>query len=342
MSIDNIDSSNEDIDYGLSIAEMLESGDPDLVEYAEQLKAEDGDKSAESADEPDATQSVETDEPKVEDDAVIETEKAVTEDNPDGISSRNGKHIIPYAELETTRQNLAEATRNLQSEKLLAEQSKVEIEKLHRQIELAKSKGVELPILPEDEEITDEALEELADISPEMGVLGRKMKMLLENHKAQTVNVDNAAQDVRTQNNESQYDPSTVQEQIAANPAIQAIMQDPQLSNLAIEIEKDLVDDPRYTSLDKRYAEVVKRVGGAKGIDFVAKYGPGATGGNPAKAPHEQSPLTPHSLSDIPSSSNANNAGKTSQEVLAEQSPEALLDSMEGMSMEQIEALIAG
>lgn len=343
MSVDNFDGSGNNDEYGLSIDEMLASGDPDLIELGKEMQAEMGNPVDKPADENDATQGVETDQADVnEKPTEPEQEQARDDAKADGVFANDGKNIIPYKVLETTRTDLAEAQRNLQAEKQLADQHKAEIEKLNRQIELAKTKGVELPILPEDEEITDDMLEELADISPEMGVLGRKMKALLDSQKTQSVAVANAQQAVQTQQQTTDYEPSVVQQHIAANPAISAIMQDPKLSKLAIEIEKDLVDDPQYASLDKRYAEVAKRVGGAKGIDFAAKYGAASIGGNANLAPHEQSPTTPHSLSDIPSSSISSSAGKTPQEVLAEQSPEGLHSAMEGMSMEQIEALLAG
>lgn len=331
MSIDNQKEEAPDVN-SLSYEELLNSDDPELAEIArQQLGLSDGEESK-SADEDDATQSVEQPAEKQEQAEQVPAQEQEQEQKQEfvhGVYDKSGKNILPYEELATTRRKASDLQAQL-------EKSNAEAEKLRRQVELATKKGIDLPTLPEDEKLTDEMLQEMEEISPELGIMARKLRFMVDKAETQSQQLADANKEVdKLESNDDSvagYARSDIQTAIANNPAISGVMKDPKLSQLAISIEKTLSDDPQYTSLEARYHEVVKRLGGATGRNIFAEYG------MQGSAPKATIPKTPHSMSDLASS--APTSGRTEQEVLSELSDSELQKRMDSMSIEQIEELM--
>ena len=322
MSIDNQVDGAVDPD-GISYEEMLKDDDPEIRAIAQEMM--DGDNpqtNTKPAIEDDATQGVDTvnaqsDELNTEVDNDVELPKAAF---VDGVHDKSGKNILPYAELENARRSAADNKASLAT-------ATAELNKLKRQLDLAGEKGIEMPTLPEDEVITPEVLSELEDISPEFGMLARKVKMLTE----QVASKDVAVQEAATVADATAHSQQEIDLAFKGNPALGAIMNDPNQAPIAMAIEAQLAKDPRYASLDARYLETARRVGGAVGEDLLTKHGMSTV------APNDI-PKTPQSMSDIASS--ANLKGKTTKEMLSEMPEHELANNMENMSLAQLEALM--
>lgn len=357
MTIEDIDNSES---TELTVDDMLNSGDPVLIEMAKELSGQTVSEepakqqessepkgSDESAEKNDATQSGED-----ETQAPAQTTQPITEQpRIDGVLTKDGKHVLPFAELENARSQAKQFKEQLDAQQQEMDSLRSDREKIQRQLQLAQEKGVELPKLPEDELITDEMVSELEDVSPELAVLARKVKYFQEREASQAQAMQKTEQQAanaqRVQEAAEQQgaapDDTVVKQAIQANQALVEIIKNPDMFKYAQEVEARLSNDPAFESLDKRYAEVVKRVGGVYGIDFAEKYGPQVVGAPASKqpskkpAPNLQEDL-PHSLSELQSTSET--ASKTTQEVLADMSPERLNESLEKMSNKDIEALL--
>jgi len=346
----------ENEEYGdqgfLSIQEMLDSGDPTLIEYAKSQQADAAQPTDESAENTDATQGVEVDDTD-NDTTVIDDEHAQqAESDPDtnpeqeqpidGVYAKDGKNIMPFSVVEQARREAQEARQQLQQLQEQQAQQQATHDKLTRQFELAREKGVELPVLPEDEQLTDEQIAELEDIGPEFGILARQMRLMSQKLQATGQQVDAAQSAVDTQqttHTTPSHGPEFYESQAAVtrNAAIQEILGDPNMKAMAVQIEASLLNDPQYASLDARYAEVAKRVGGALGIDFGQKYGQHTVTAH-QKAPNSV-PATPQSMSDMPNADFAQ-TGTTATEAYAGQSDAQLHESLTNMSQAQIEQMM--
>lgn len=344
------------VDDGLlTIEEMLASGDPDLIALANAQLAENGTPApTESAENTDATQSVESVD-NTNDSQMppsdVETPVTTSPENHtrvDGVYTKDEKNIMPFSVVEDSRRETKEVKTQLQS--VLDEKGELEsqLTKLQRQLDLAAQQGITLPTLPEDEQISDEDLKELEDISPEFARVARQTRYL----RGQLEETNKRASDLQAsappQSPSGQPDSSSevsnefleAQAAVSRNPAIQEILSRPDMKGVAISIEQSLMNEPQYAnSLDARYAEVAKRVGGAFGIDFGQKYG-AKTVTAYQSAPGSQPP-TPESMSDMPNA-DLPQPGITAAEVYAGKSDAQLHDDLGNMSAEQIENLVQG
>lgn len=373
MSFEDNDATVDDGE--LSIDDMLQSDDPTLVAMAQELQggaamaepnaepnAEPTEEDTpnpddESADKPDATQSGEEEEAGSEAAETAQSDKPADEEEApiDGVLTRDGKRVIPFSELESARQRAQSAeAQNRELEQRINDTNET-LEKFKRQFALAEKKGVELPTLPEDEQITDEMINELEDISPEMAVIARKFNHVLEQQAQASTPAANATTDDNAGQPDVMGEPTQQQvtDAINGNLAMREIINNEQMFAIAKHVEASLANDPNYESLDVRYAETVKRVGGALGIDFAAKYDPSVIGqkAEPPTPPAEPGVSTkskpkapdintdlPQSVSEIPTSSDT--SGKSTEQILADQNPDALHDSLENMNAKQIESLL--
>lgn len=339
----------ENEEYGdqgfLSTQEMLDSGDPTLVEYAKTLQANDGQSTNESAVNTDATQSGEVEDLDNSDTSINEDELQDDEPEPsvDGVYAKDGKNIMPFSVVESARREAQEARQQLQELQEQQTQQQAIQDKLTRQLELARDKGVELPVLPEDEQITDEQIADLEDIGPEFGILARQLRLMsqkLQSTDSEIVAAKNAVHNTQhapTDTPEQGSEFYEAQAAVTRNAAIQEILANPSMKAMAVQIENSLLNDPQFSSLDARYAEVAKRVGGALGVDFGQKYGVHTV------TAHQQAPnsipATPQSMSDMPNA-DFSQTGKSSTEVYAGRSDVQLHDDLANMSQASIEELM--
>lgn len=338
------------VDDGLlTIEEMLASGDPDLIELANAQLADNGTPApTESVEKTNATQSVDSDDtndsqmpPSDVETPVITPPESHT--RVDGIHTKDEKNIMPYSVVEDARRETKEAKTQLQS--VLNEKGELESQmtKLQRQLDLAAQQGITLPTLPEDEKISDEDLKELEDISPEFARVGRQLKFVREkmeenNQRERDLQASKPPQSPSDNGDEASNEFLEAQAAVSRNPAIQEILSHPDMKGVAISIEQSLMNEPQYaSSLDARYAEVAKRVGGAFGIDFGQKYGAKAVTAYQS-APGSQPP-TPESMSDMPNA-DLPQPGTTAAQVYAGKSDAQLHDDLGKMSAEQIEILV--
>lgn len=320
----------------LSTQEMLDSGDPVLVEYAKSLEGGQA-PITESAEETDATQSVEVAEekPPVED-VVQNTDE---QEAVDGVYAKDGKNIMPFSVVEDARRQAREASERLQAMEDENAGLQATHDKLTRQLQLAQEKGVQLPTLPEDEKITDEQISELEEIGPEFGVMARQLRLLNEKMAENSNDVASAAKAAKPAAPAQTPEYQEASQAVNRNPAIQEILGNPHMKSAAVSIEQSLMNDSRYSSLDARYAEVAKRVGGAFGVDFGAKYGRHTIQHN-AGVP-DPIPASPESLSELPNADFAQ-TGRSTTEVFASKSEAELSEDLSRMSQAQIEEMMGG
>lgn len=304
----------------LSREEMLATGDPDLIEMANEMTAS-TDESA--LPEQHATQSVEDDsasehESAQHDDVDRETDVNADDDagndddTPLGVSDKHGKRVLPYEELASTRQERDQYKQQLKSEQERLTALQAQHEKLTQQLELAQQQGIELPKLIQDQEITDEVIAELEDVSPEMAMIAKKMQYNERLQKQQAGEVQTAQQNVDsahsdTGNSQHGYAQADVNAAIKATPGIDQILADPAAKEMAIAIERQLANSGRYDSLTDRYAEVVRRTGAAMGKNFLPK--------GVKTPPQNDTPDLPESISDMANASRTSLGGRNTDDM---------------------------
>ncbi|EMW7171671.1 hypothetical protein ABV540_003763 [Vibrio fluvialis] len=273
--------------------------------------------------------------------------KFYLEVNPDNteILGKDGKHAIPYAVLERSRQ---EGTRSrAEIEELRAELEQVrpkaqKVELLARQLEEA---GITPDKLP-DELLNDpEALEAIQN---ELGgTAGQLLTALVKRVQSQSQQSNAQAQE---------HDASPVDDALARDDLKELNnwqASDPDRWAVAIAIDNTLKNDPAFNTLPlaDRFVEVQRRVKASFNDPVEAsiqeqkqgKETPPAQGqdGEPqGKAPAaEQQTQIPNSPSRLGGTSTDTEAG--AHAALASQDPFALEKALEGMSPDAIEAFLA-
>ena len=259
------------------------------------------------------------------------------QEQPAGVASRDGKHIIPYTELSTTRERALRAEAML--EQVMAENAA---------LKSGNSAGAAGAV-----EVDEETLSALREDSPETASLVEKLinanRQLSESAKA---NAQAEAQDQVEQRVQQQV---STEDAIAAIPKLVHVRTNDRAAYTEIaQIDTTLAGQPRWQgkSLQERFEAAVRMYEAVNG-DIAL---PGQKQAQPNTPASQQQPANtaarvdaaiakaqaadagPSTLSDIPGGEPAANSH---QDALAQLSEAAILDRFMSMSPDQIEAELA-
>ena len=328
----------------MNIDEILESGDPEameaLLDQMSTVEDSEGALLSVEHDEQVEEKSVATDAKSDDTPAAVDEQKAApkAEEEPtspsDVLMSKDGKHQIPYSVLENARTQAQEF--RTQAEQFAAEKTALETQLAENQ-RLLDLRSTQLSTnniapkeLPENVKYSEE---QLAALEEEYGELGA---LQVANYRQ--LQAMQARQQPAAEHNPAPSTADPVETAIQANTDLSAWRSsDPDRFDFAVSVDNTLKGDPNFAtkSMGERFAEVARRTKAAFGdpltpVDAQAK----------ANAAIEAAtPTTPSSLSDVGASTP--DAEKTLVQRLAEQNPDDLMASMEGMTDDQIDALLA-
>lgn len=190
---------------------------------------------------------------------VVPAAKQDEEKQPDGVATKDGKHIIPYSVLQADRERARRAEEELaETKRQLAE------------LAAKASQGVKdgEPAAPKQaDDLSDEDLEALKEDFPTVykGIMA--MKKQAEMLEAQLKPVQETVQQQEQAAQRTQAD--LVQEAIDATPKLAHIKaQDHEAFELAKQFDNTLKSSPQWAgkTLEERFAKVVEMVESANGV----------------------------------------------------------------------------
>lgn len=310
-----------------------EATDQALESGSEQLTV---DKIVGKADEPaPAAATTEDDKPEVKADEAKPAETPA-EEKPDGILTKDGKHVIPYSQLESARQRAAtaEALAKTQAEELAAKTAELE----------AAKAGKTAPESVDAEMLTEEELAALETDSPTLAKVIRAQQASLRRLQDEVKTVSTAqASQAATREAEVKSD---LQSAIDANPTLATwqTAEDQTMWEEAARIDRMLRESPKYAnaSFEERFAKVVEMTQVAQGVAPERKETPSLTpeqirAAAAAKLAESSKGKRPLSISDIPGGAPPAVDEKAKVE---EMSPVALGQMFLGMTSEQRDAYL--
>lgn len=241
-----------------------------------------------------------------------QTTDAVTNDEqePQGIATKDGKHVIPYSVLKSERDRAAQAERQLQ-------ETLARVEELQRQVANAaktgaKDDGEGARTTPHDT-TEDVSPEDLAFLEEEFPTVAKALKVALA--KASALEAKLTPVEDRLKNDEQaeqQRRAMTVQEAIDANPKLAHIQaSDPDAFAVAQQFDSLLRNQAAWADkpLAERFAKVIDMVEAANGPINVPGHTTQAKAAAPQANLREQAaaavaarakPAVPTSLSQFP------------------------------------------
>lgn len=198
---------------------------------------------------------LESQEQSVEGDTASEEAPELTDDKPaDGVATKDGKNIIPFAVLDATRANLSKAEEKAQAEANARIEAEAQVTALSAQIaalQAGKSEGVKI------DAISEEDLVELESEMPEVGKTLREQQAMITK-----LNEQLQLQAQQTQEVKAESLVSVVQSAIDANPKLAYLQtQDAKAYEAAKRIDRTLREDPAFAdlSLEERFSKVIER-----------------------------------------------------------------------------------
>lgn len=327
--IDIGDYSEEEMDA------ILESGDPDLIEAFlsgngkvepaddDQVLDDDSDKKPEQE-----VQESDVDTPEKKEDVTSESSSAEGEERY--VETKTGGHKIPYAVLEAERKRAADAIEELGKMQTQLTELQNRNQKVTAYLD---QNGIDLDSLESGEVLSEQQLQELADLDPAVAKLA-KITMALYERQSQGVEQVPQAPGV-----------SPVDLAIRSNADLTAWRkEDPDRWSMAVHYDDLLKHDPAFqnASLDDRFAEAVKRTKAVFG-DSLEQQQPKQretpeqiAAKKLAAASQAQVPGSLTSLGKTPA------AERTLTEIVADLDGDALVDQMANMTPEQIDKILGG
>lgn len=269
------------------------------------------------------------------------------------VLSKNGKHTIPYEELEAARQEAKLSREEHQKAMSLIEEMSQKSQELEARLSWSekqmKKNGIDPSDPPEMASITDEQLdaleenygEEIAGVIRGIHATNQKLMSQLQRQP------EAAPQKAQSPSPQAQ----AVHEAIGRNESLKSWeTSDPQRWEQAVRIDEVLKTDPAWKSrtLDERFTEVVRRTQAVFGdtLDDPASRQQQEAQNAPAKASGKQPQVKakaktssiPDSLSEV---SAATVEGEKSQaEMLSDMSMEQIQARMDKMTPDQVEKLL--
>lgn len=338
----------------LNIDEVLATGDPEAIQkMLDEIEAnetedelEQDESEAESEAEKPAKQAAkqEVEEPVASDQS--EAEESLETNEKPSILTKDGKHTIPYDELEKARNEARLSKEEMRNAKSMIDDLMAKQEEMTRRIEWSdrqlKKAGIDATQPPENIQLTDEQLEEMEENYGELGTVIRSL--YTQNQKlARTVQ---ARQD-SDQDSSAQADTSARNEVNAAIDRNADLRKwqagDQERFSQAVTIDERLRRDPKWVNktFDERFTEVVRLTKAAFGdTDSPARNQQQRKDveKEAAKAISNATPSTPDSLSDF-NSSNADSE-KTLTQRLGEMTPDQAARAFSKMTQAQIDEVL--
>jgi hypothetical protein len=191
----------------------------------------------------------------VEGDTASEDAPELTNDQPiDGVATKDGKNIIPFAVLDATRANLSKAEAQAHAEAQARIEAEAKVNELNERIaalEAGQVEGSAIEALSE---------EELAAIEEEMPAVAQTLRE--QQAAIAKLNDQLKIQSQETQAAKAETLVSVVQLAIDANPKLAFLQtQDAKAYEAAKRIDRTLRDDPEFAdlSLEERFGKVIER-----------------------------------------------------------------------------------
>lgn len=266
---------------------------------------------------------------------------ASQEKEPDGVATKDGKHIIPYSVLQADRERARRAEEALsETQRKLAE-----LEAAAKSDQGVKDGNTAEPNQASD--LSEEDLETLKEDFPTVykGIMA--MRKQAEALQAQLKPVQETVQQQEAQAQRSQAD--LVQEAIDATPKLAHIKAtDPEAFALAAQFDNTLKTSPTWAgkSLAERFAKVVEMVESANGVISVPGQNPqqktAAQLKEEAKAlaleqARSNKTAVPTSLSDFPA---GQHVAESEHEAIANMSTLQFAQKFASMTPDQQEAYL--
>lgn len=332
---------------------ILATGDPEQIE---KLLAEEGDASGFEEEETDEAEAAEegaaesTPEPKAE--APESSPAEPPEEEKPVVLTKDGKHAIPYEELERARAEARVTKQEYQQAKSLIDELTAKQEEMTRRLEWTdkqlKKAGIDNTEPPENVQLTEKQLDELEE---NYGELGSVIRALHAQNKVLMNSVTKAPQGQHQSVPETTA-PDSKQEIVrAVNIAIESNSDlrtwrgsDPARFQQAAQIDDLLKTDPKWGSktLEERFTEVVRRTkavfGDTESPAMTQQQKDNVKRKADAVLSNAKSPTTPDSLSDITPTNT--DVEKPLVQRMAELTPDQIAAQMDRMTPAQIEALL--
>lgn len=342
---DGVDFDGIDAATAEAIEKAIESGDLDAmnallngadVTEIKKTESQTGEQNAASG-EVDSEKSDEVDQSDVDKTDVAETDEVdeAAEDEKPVVATKDGKRIIPYEVLETTRSRASKlATENQELKNKLAEHES----KSQKVNKFLATKGID-PNSISDEQVaslSDEELSQLDDLDP---VVGKAIRLLSHN-------IASTQQVQTTQKQEPGLPPETIA--LRNNPDLMKWNEsDPDRWDFACNVEEKLNADPKFknASYEVRFAEAARRTKIAFGDEMpvpVKETAPQKTKQQIAEAASKKvddamRSSVPRSLSNLGVTPNSE---RSPIELLSEKDPADLLADMANMHPDKLMAML--
>lgn len=188
-------------------------------------------------------------------DTASEEAPALADDKPaEGVATKDGKNIIPFAVLDATRQNLSKAEERANAADSARNEAEANLAELNARIEALES-GSEAG--NQAEVISNE---ELTELEAEMPELGKRLREQQEQINA--LNAKLATQSESNKANQAENMLNSVQLAIDATPKLAFLQtQDATAYEAAKRIDRTLRNDPEFAdlSLSERFSKVIER-----------------------------------------------------------------------------------
>lgn len=286
----------KDLDYYMANPHEM----PDSF-LSQQLGDQGEEVSAAPSAEPDEQEETAQDQPAEEVKAAEADEKDEKEPEPEGVASKNGKHVLPYSALVTERER-----------RQAAEKAYQELSERIKALEGSKTNDEPQQHKAQEQSISDADLERMIEDFPQ---IGGPVKALLGQVKALESQLNEVKQiELSRQEQEAQRVTMTVQEAIEATPQLFYWQnQSPEMFDIAVSFDNQIKADPRNQSLSlqERFSKVVAAVEAVYGkTELPAEYAPKAPPASESvdtlaskakeKIAQAERKSTPRTISDIP------------------------------------------
>jgi hypothetical protein len=240
------------LEAGAPLGTQAASDDAASAEAKAQAEAE---AAAKKAEEDAAAQAVAAE--KAKQDAAGKTDDK-PEPEPDGVATKDGKHVIPYSVLKSERDRAARAEQ-------LAREAQERVTALEAQVKAAQN-GTKTGDAPtkEQDPLTDLSEEDLADLKENFPTVYKGLMASMKAAQALESKLKPVEDSVRSVEEDRQRTAAEmVQDAIDSTPKLAHIAAtDKDAYELAKEFDKTLRTSPRWAgkSLEERFAQVVKLV----------------------------------------------------------------------------------
>jgi len=191
----------------------------------------------------------------IEGDTASEEAPALADDKPaDGVATKDGKNIIPFAVLDATRQNLSKAEERANAADSARNEAETKLAELNARIAALESGN--------DTDNQQEVIsnEELAELEAEMPELGKKLRE--QQTQINALNAKLSTQSETTQAAQAENMLNSVQSAIDATPKLAFLQtQGAEAYEAAKRIDRTLRSDPEFAdlSLADRFTKVIER-----------------------------------------------------------------------------------